>query len=91
MVILTGISVAIAGKIAFIGLIVPHIIRFLVGQDYRKIVPFAAVYGALFLAVCDLISRYINYPFETPVGVVTALFGVPFFLYLVKTRGGGQA
>jgi iron complex transport system permease protein len=91
VVILTGISVAIAGKIGFIGLIIPHITRYLVGQDYRKIIPFAAFFGALFLAACDLISRFINFPFETPVGVVTALFGVPFFLYLVKTRGGGRA
>ncbi|WP_310832553.1 FecCD family ABC transporter permease [Paenibacillus pedocola] len=91
VVILTGISVAIAGKIAFVGLIIPHITRLLIGQDYRKIIPFAAFMGALFLAACDLISRFINYPFETPVGVVTALFGVPFFLYLVKTRGGGQS
>ncbi|AIQ46348.1 ferrichrome ABC transporter permease [Paenibacillus sp. FSL R7-0273] len=91
VVLLTGISVAIAGKIAFVGLIIPHITRLLIGQDYRKIIPFAAFFGALFLAACDLISRFINYPFETPVGVVTALFGVPFFLYLVKTRGGSQA
>ncbi|MNO59560.1 Iron-uptake system permease protein FeuB [compost metagenome] len=90
VVILTGISVAIAGKIAFIGLIIPHITRYLVGQDYRKIIPFSAVFGAVFLALCDLISRFMNFPFETPIGVVTALFGVPFFLYLIKTRGGGS-
>lgn len=91
VVILSGISVAIAGKIAFIGLIVPHITRYLVGRDYRRLVPFAALFGGLFLAWCDLISRFMNYPFETPVGVVTALFGVPYFLYLIKTRGGGKA
>ncbi|WP_379143231.1 FecCD family ABC transporter permease [Paenibacillus sp. sgz500992] len=90
VVILTGISVAIAGKIAFVGLIIPHITRYLIGQDYRKIIPFSAFLGALFLAACDLISRFVNFPFETPIGVVTALFGVPFFLYLIKTRGGGQ-
>ncbi|MNI30172.1 Iron-uptake system permease protein FeuB [compost metagenome] len=90
VVILTGISVAIAGKIAFIGLIIPHITRYLVGQDYRRIIPFSAVFGALFLSLCDLISRFMNFPFETPIGVVTALFGVPFFLYLIKTRGGGS-
>ncbi|AIQ17356.1 ferrichrome ABC transporter permease [Paenibacillus sp. FSL H7-0357] len=90
VVILTGISVAIAGKIAFVGLIIPHITRYLIGQDYRKIIPFSAFFGALFLAACDLISRFVNFPFETPIGVVTALFGVPFFLYLIKTRGGGQ-
>lgn len=88
VVILTGISVALAGKIAFIGLIIPHISRFLVGQDYKRIIPCSAILGALFLACCDVISRFINAPFETPVGVVTAMFGVPFFLYLIKTKGG---
>lgn len=89
--ILTGISVAIAGKIAFVGLMIPHITRFLIGQDYRKIIPYAAMLGALFLLWCDLVSRFINHPFETPIGVVTAIFGVPFFLYLMKTRGGEKA
>ncbi|QHT58565.1 iron ABC transporter permease [Paenibacillus lycopersici] len=90
VVILTGVSVALAGKIAFVGLIVPHIARFLSGVDYRWIVPVSGVLGGLFLALCDLLSRFLNDPFETPIGVVTALFGVPFFLYLIKTRGGGS-
>ncbi|MEK8128878.1 iron ABC transporter permease [Paenibacillus filicis] len=91
VVILTGISVAMAGKIAFIGLVIPHITRFLVGQDYRKIILYAAIIGALFLAWSDVISRQLNHPFETPVGVVTALVGVPYFLYLIRTRGGRSA
>ncbi|GIQ66795.1 ferrichrome ABC transporter permease [Paenibacillus cisolokensis] len=91
VMLLTGISVAIAGKIAFIGLIIPHIARFLVGQDYRRIIPYGALLGAFFLAWCDLISRFVNHPFETPVGVVTALFGVPYFLYLIRKRGGGRS
>ena len=91
VVILTGISVALAGKVAFVGLIIPHIARFLSGSsDYRWIVPVSGALGGLFLALCDILSRFINYPFETPVGVVTALIGVPFFLYLIKTRGGEQ-
>ncbi|QNK56751.1 iron ABC transporter permease [Paenibacillus sp. PAMC21692] len=90
VVVLTGAAVALAGKIAFIGLIVPHLARFLVGVDYRRIIPLSAAMGALFLGLCDLISRFLNAPFETPIGVVTALFGVPFFLYLIKTRGGGK-
>lgn len=88
--ILTGVSVALAGKIAFVGLIIPHIARFLSGVDYRRIIPVSGVLGGLFLALCDLLARFVNYPFETPIGVVTALFGVPFFLYLIKTRGGGK-
>nr|WP_227793284.1 iron ABC transporter permease [Paenibacillus guangzhouensis] len=89
VVILTGISVALAGKIAFVGLIVPHITRFLVGIDYRRIVPAAGVLGAMFLGLSDVLSRFLNYPFETPIGVVTSLIGVPFFLYLIRKRGGG--
>lgn len=88
VVILTGTAVAFVGKIAFIGLIVPHIIRFFVGSDYKWIVPCSAVFGAAFLALSDVISRFLNYPFETPIGVVTSLIGVPFFLYLARTRGG---
>ncbi|WP_195574684.1 FecCD family ABC transporter permease [Paenibacillus sp. 1001270B_150601_E10] len=90
VIILTGISVALAGKIAFIGLIIPHIARFLVGSDYRNIIIMSGVLGGIFLALCDILSRFINYPFETPIGVVTALFGVPFFLYLIRVKGGGQ-
>lgn len=86
--ILTGTAVALVGKIAFVGLIVPHIVRMVVGVDYRVIIPCSAVMGAFFLAGCDLVSRYINFPFETPIGVVTALIGVPFFLYLIRRKGG---
>ncbi len=90
VVILTGVSVALAGKVAFVGLIIPHIARFVSGADYRWIIPVSGVLGGLFLTASDIIARFLNYPFETPVGVVTALFGVPFFLYLIKTRGGEQ-
>lgn len=89
VVLLTGISVALAGKIGFVGLIVPHIARFLIGLDYRWIVPCAGVLGALFLALADLLSRFMNYPFETPIGIVTSIIGVPFFLYLIRKKGGG--
>ncbi|OIB00282.1 ferrichrome ABC transporter permease [Paenibacillus sp. LC231] len=90
VVILTGVSVALAGKVAFVGLIIPHIARFLSGSDYRWIVPVSGVLGGMFLALCDILARFVNYPFETPVGVITSLIGVPFFLYLIKTRGGAQ-
>ncbi len=88
VVLLTGTAVALVGKIAFVGLVIPHIVRFLVGEDYRFIIPSSLVMGAFFLSLCDLLSRYLNYPFETPIGVVTAIIGVPFFLYLIRTRGG---
>ncbi|WP_194544410.1 FecCD family ABC transporter permease [Paenibacillus sp. JZ16] len=90
VVILTGVSVALAGKVAFVGLIIPHIARFLSGSDYRWIIPVSGVLGGMFLALCDILARFVNYPFETPVGVITSLIGVPFFLYLIKTRGGTQ-
>ncbi|CAN7235764.1 FecCD family ABC transporter permease [Paenibacillus sp. LjRoot56] len=88
VVLLTGISVAIAGKIGFVGLLVPHITRFLTGIDYKWVIPCSAVIGAVFLGLCDVLSRFLNYPFEMPIGVVTAILGVPFFLYLIRTRGG---
>ncbi|MBQ4899294.1 iron ABC transporter permease [Paenibacillus sp. Marseille-P2973] len=90
VVILTGVSVALAGKVAFVGLIIPHIARFVSGSDYRWVIPVSGVLGGLFLTASDIIARFLNYPFETPVGVVTALFGVPFFLYLIRTKGGEQ-
>ncbi|UDK98720.1 iron ABC transporter permease [Lysinibacillus sphaericus] len=88
VVCLTGTAVALVGKIAFVGLVIPHITRFLVSVDYRFIIPCAALIGAFFLALCDVLSRFVNYPFETPIGVLTAMVGVPFFLYLVRKHGG---
>ena len=88
VVLLTGTAVALVGKIAFVGLVIPHVVRFLVGEDYRFIIPCSLLVGAFFLSLCDLISRYVNFPFETPIGVITAIIGVPFFLYLIRTRGG---
>lgn len=88
VVILTGISVSLAGKIGFIGLIIPHIARFLVGIDYKWVIPCSGVLGGAFLILADVLARFMNYPFEIPVGVVTSLIGVPFFLYLARRRGG---
>lgn len=90
VVLLTGSSVALAGKIAFVGLIVPHITRFLVGSDYSRLIPCSCIIGGVFLILADLASRLINYPFETPIEVVTSIIGVPFFLYLIKRKGGEQ-
>lgn len=84
----TGVAVALAGQIGFVGLIIPHVARMLVGVDYRRVVPCSAVLGALFLTAADVLARFINYPFETPVGVVLSAVGVPFFLYLIRRKGG---
>ncbi|GGA30090.1 FecCD family ABC transporter permease [Paenibacillus physcomitrellae] len=90
VIILTGISVALAGNIGFVGLIIPHITRYLVGVDYRWIVPCSGVLGGIFLTACDVVSRFANYPFETPIGVITAIIGVPYFLYLIRSKGAGK-
>lgn len=89
VLLLTGAAVSIAGMIGFVGLVVPHIVRMLVGVDYRWIIPVSAVLGGGLLLTADIIGRLVNSPFETPVGAVTALIGVPFFLYLARKEGRG--
>ena len=87
VLMLTGSSVAIVGPIGFVGLVVPHAVKFIVGVDYRKVIPFSMFVGALLVLVADIISRSINPPFETPIGAITALIGVPFFIYLATRKG----
>jgi len=84
IVLLAGSSVAVAGPISFLGLVVPHIARFLVGVDYRWILPYSAVLGAILLLLADVGARLILKPQELPVGVMTALVGAPFFIYLAR-------
>ncbi len=84
--LLTGLCVAFAGLIGFVGLIVPHILRLLLGPDHRLLLPAAFFGGGGFLIMADLFARIIVAPNELPVGVVTALIGGPFFLYLLRTR-----
>ncbi|TFJ93569.1 FecCD family ABC transporter permease [Lentibacillus salicampi] len=92
VLILTGAAVSVAGSIGFLGLIIPHITRFMMGTDYRWIIPVSALFGALLLVLSDIVSRLINAPFETPVGAITSLIGIPFFLYLARGKnGGGQS
>ncbi|MCM3269956.1 iron ABC transporter permease [Paenibacillus elgii] len=83
---LAGVSVAVAGPIGFVGLIVPHIARYLTGADYRAVIPLSALLGAVLLLLADLASRFVLFPYETPVGVVTALIGTPYFIYLARRR-----
>ncbi|CAM3745441.1 FecCD family ABC transporter permease [Marinicrinis lubricantis] len=87
VILLAGASVAVAGPIGFVGLIIPHIVRSLVGVDYRVVIPFSALFGALLLTYADVASRFIAYPFDSPVGIVTAFIGAPFFLYLARQGG----
>lgn len=83
-VYLAGISTAVVGIIGFVGLIVPHIARLLIGSAHRYLIPFSAVAGALLLLLADTLGRVVLSPYEIPVGVVTAVLGGPFFLYLLK-------
>lgn len=84
IVLLAGGSVAIGGSIGFIGLIVPHMVRSFVGIDYKWIIPYCAVYGAILLLLADVIARLVIVPEEMPIGVMTALIGVPFFIYIAR-------
>lgn len=86
IVLLAGSSVALAGPIGFVGLIVPHVVRFIVGVDYRWIIPYAAVMGALLVTVGDVGARIVIRPQELPVGVIMALLGAPFFIWLARWK-----
>ncbi|UNL84690.1 FecCD family ABC transporter permease [Priestia koreensis] len=90
IVVLSGGAVAIAGPITFIGIIIPHIVRFLVGHDYRWILPYSAAVGGIFLLIADIGARYVIMPEEVPVGVMTAIVGTPFFIYIAR-KGGQQS
>lgn len=82
--ILTGIIVSISGVIGFVGLVIPHIVRSIVGSTHRRLIPASLLVGGLFVIVCDVISRTIVSPQELSIGVVTSFFGAPFFLFLIR-------
>jgi len=83
--LLTAVAVAVSGLIAFVGLVVPHMVRLVMGVSYRIIVPMSIVVGASFLVLCDLAARTIGNATEIPIGVVTAFFGAPFFVVILRT------
>jgi len=82
--LMTAAAVSFGGLIGFVGLIVPHVIRILAGPDYRTLVPLSVLGGATFLMFCDLAARTLLAPQEIPVGVITALAGTPFFIFLLR-------
>jgi iron complex transport system permease protein len=84
----TSAVVAVSGLIGFVGLIVPHAVRLLAGASYRVIVPLSLLMGASFLIIADIPGRVLQNPSETPIGVVTAFLGAPFFLLILRTRQG---
>jgi iron complex transport system permease protein len=85
--IATAAAVAVAGLIAFVGIIVPHTIRLLAGGSYRLLLPLSVIVGAGFLVFADVIARTVMSPAELPIGVVTAFFGAPFFAVVLRTSG----
>lgn len=86
---LTGVVVAVSGTIGFVGLIIPHVVRMLVGSDHRRVVPISTVVGAIFLIWCDVAARMVMGSQELPIGVVTSMIGGPFFIWLMLTKSYG--
>ena len=82
----TSAAVALAGPIGFVGIVVPHLVRLMTGVDHRIVLPASALFGAAFLVACDLVARTVLAPVEVPVGIVTAMLGGPFFLWLLVRR-----
>lgn len=87
---LTAAAVAIAGLVGFVGLTIPHVVRLLWGPEHRRLLPASALAGAAFLVAADALSRSLFAPAEIPIGVVTAMIGAPFFLYLLRRREEGR-
>ncbi|OJH19241.1 iron ABC transporter [Bacillus obstructivus] len=87
VILLAGTSVALVGNMAFIGLMIPHIVRALVGTDYRYIIPSSAIVGGIFMLFADTLGRTINAPYETPVAAIVAAVGLPFFLIIIHKGG----
>ncbi|BCJ59590.1 FecCD family ABC transporter permease [Micromonospora endophytica] len=86
--LLTATIVSVAGGIGFVGLLVPHAVRLLVGPDHRRVVPVSLLLGAVFLIMVDLLSRTLDRPNEMPIGIFTAAIGAPFFLWLLRRQSG---
>jgi iron complex transport system permease protein len=89
--LVVGAAVSVSGIIGFVGLMTPHIIRLLTGPDHRYLIPGSLIGGGLFLVLADTLARTVIAPKELPVGIVTAFFGAPFFIYLLKRRRNAVA
>ncbi|MBP1709971.1 MAG: ABC-type Fe3+-siderophore transport system, permease component, partial [Deltaproteobacteria bacterium] len=87
--LITAIAVSFAGIIGFIGIMVPHMMRLVFGSDHRLLIPASALFGASFLVVADTLARTVLSPAELPVGVITALCGAPYFIFLMRRKGRG--
>jgi len=87
--LLAAATVSVCGMVGFVGLIVPHIVRLMIGPNHRLLIPAAAVCGALLVVLADVIARVVLRPTEIPIGIVMAIMGAPFFLYILRRRRGG--
>ena len=87
IVLLAGTATALAGPIAFVGLVVPHVVRALVGPDHRRLLPFSMLGGAVLVVVADTVGRVVLPPSEVQVGIMAAVVGVPVFLALIRRTG----
>lgn len=90
VILLSGGAVAVAGPIGFIGIVVPHLTRYIVGIDHRWVIPYSGLLGGVLLIAADIASRYILMPQEIPVGVMTAIIGTPFFIYIARKGFNGK-
>ncbi|MGG7620061.1 FecCD family ABC transporter permease [Bacillus coreaensis] len=84
VILLAGGSVAVAGPVGFIGIVIPHITRSIVGIDHKWVIPYSAFLGAILLLLADILARYVIMPEEVPVGVMTVIIGTPFFIYIAR-------
>lgn len=90
VILLSGGAVAVSGPIGFIGIVIPHLTRSIVGIDHRWVIPFSGIMGGILLLAADIASRYILMPQEVPVGVMTAIIGTPFFIYIARKGFNGR-
>ena len=84
--LLTGLSVSAAGCIGFVGLIILHLVRAATGSDHRRVIPLAALSGGIYLIWIDVGARMLDIPKEIPIGILTAMIGAPFFLWMIRAR-----
>ena len=89
VLVLAGAAVALAGPVAFVGLMVPHMVRRFVGSDYRAVIPASMVGGALFMLLADVLARTLMAPSEIPIGIIFAIVGVPFFIWCARREASG--
>ena len=86
IIIFAGIAVSLSGAIGFIGLVVPHITKYIIGSNYRFIIPFSMIFGAIFLVLADVLTRALSLNIDLPIGLTMAIIGAPFLLYLTQKK-----